>query len=1027
MVNSTYYDIVLYATVGMPYTGSTPEHAGLGGSEFETILLAEALAARGRSVLVLNKTTRQVRERGVDYANHDAVLEPPVLSCKFLLIQRYSEIPQILAERIVVVATDIPRHEYDHLYTLFDGGPDATLVTVSEWQRAHFPAHWQSKTIPNMLPEYVYDLDRPINPRRFVYASAALKGLDATLAAWQELYDGGGMEGAELCVCTPGYDSVDVDDLASRGVRFLGSLPFHRVAEEIAASAGLFYVNAWTETFCIVAALTEALGRRVHILYTSEPGGLPLTVRSPLVTGDRAKFLADFRAALGDPDNPRWRGAAYDYRVSSVMPQWLELFDAPPPDHVLAVAPNTVRDQVLYAEFRHELAQLTGAVDATPHWSARSEQLLVEAAEHEDARELLRWPALGDTNPSEFPVFLPWYRSLKNDAQWSARWRKLTRESAAGSPKRFSLDVGTSPLLVQHVYNYAHYERSTGKSLKDLDCLIEFGGGFGSFARVLQTDGFSGIHIIYDLPPMGAVQRLYIRMLGIEVDSLEVVLAKGRGVATASAADLAEIVEYLRRNRDQVNGLLGTWSFSETPVAVRDEFLSVVAPFCDRALIAYQPNFEGIDNAVYFSGISRLFRGNSLITEPIPDYPNNTFVIVCESAEGGMDKPGFHPKTATAIRGDGSREAPMSNRYKVCVYAICKNEEKFVDRWMDAVKEADVVVVLDTGSTDASVEKLRARGAQVYERIVSPWRFDTARNIAMDFVPEDVDICVSNDLDEVFEPGWRNSLEESWTPETILSRYRFVASHRADGSAEKVFGMEKIHRREEFRWVRPVHEKLKYTGSAPESIRWVEGIVLHHFPDLEKRRHHYMPLLELAAEENPEDGQILFWLGREYVHHGRSDDAIAILNRHLDLPVTWDLERCASARYISNCYNAKGEPNQAQAWAYRAIAECSGSREPYYHMALLAYHMKDWALVLAMVEKLLSIEDAGRSGYLRESACWGYSPYDLAGIATYWLGLYRRSYDYSAQALAMKPGDQRLVKNMALAADKLNGDSAVGQ
>ena len=34
-------------------------------------------------------------------------------------------------------------------------------------------------------------------------------------------------------------------------------------------------------------------------------------------------------------------------------------------------------------------------------------------------------------------------------------------------------------------------------------------------------------------------------------------------------------------------------------------------------------------------------------------------------------------------------------KYKVCVYAICKNEEQFADRWMDSMSEADHVVVPD--------------------------------------------------------------------------------------------------------------------------------------------------------------------------------------------------------------------------------------------------------------------------------------------------------------------------------------------
>ena len=40
------------------------------------------------------------------------------------------------------------------------------------------------------------------------------------------------------------------------------------------------------------------------------------------------------------------------------------------------------------------------------------------------------------------------------------------------------------------------------------------------------------------------------------------------------------------------------------------------------------------------------------------------------------------------------------NKYKVCVYAICKNEEKFVNKWVKSMSEADEIYVLDTGSTD---------------------------------------------------------------------------------------------------------------------------------------------------------------------------------------------------------------------------------------------------------------------------------------------------------------------------------------
>ena len=57
---------------------------------------------------------------------------------------------------------------------------------------------------------------------------------------------------------------------------------------------------------------------------------------------------------------------------------------------------------------------------------------------------------------------------------------------------------------------------------------------------------------------------------------------------------------------------------------------------------------------------------------------------------------------------------------KIVVYAICKNEAQFVDRWMNSMSEADQIVVLDTGSDDGTVDQLRKRGAQVTVEAISP-------------------------------------------------------------------------------------------------------------------------------------------------------------------------------------------------------------------------------------------------------------------------------------------------------------------
>ena len=357
--------------------------------------------------------------------------------------------------------------------------------------------------------------------------------------------------------------------------------------------------------------------------------------------------------------------------------------------------------------------------------------------------------------------------------------------------------------------------------------------------------------------------------------------------------------------------------------------------------------------------------------------------------------------------------------YKVCVYAISKNEEQFVDRWMDAVTEADMVVVLDTGSTDRTVEKLKARGAMVYQETISPWRFDEARNRAMDYIPEDVDICVSNDLDEVFEKNWRKKLEEAWQPKHTRAKYWFVWSRNEDGRIDKKFSMEKIHRRKGFKWVHPVHEVLEYNGVGADNSVFVDDLILHHYPDNTKPRSQYLPLLELSARENPEDDRTMFWLGREYIFNQRYDEGIKTLKHHLVMPfAVWDEERCAAMRFIARAYWEMGQNNEALRWLYRAAGECPHVREPWLELGRMGYNIKNWAMVYWAVGQALAVMQPSNS-YLMESAGWGYSFYDLGAIACYHLGIYQQALTYATAACALAPGDQRLKRNRELIEEKI--------
>ncbi len=359
-------------------------------------------------------------------------------------------------------------------------------------------------------------------------------------------------------------------------------------------------------------------------------------------------------------------------------------------------------------------------------------------------------------------------------------------------------------------------------------------------------------------------------------------------------------------------------------------------------------------------------------------------------------------------------------KYKICVYTIAKNEEKFVKRFMESACEADCVYVLDTGSTDRTVELLREFGAIVEIETIVPWRFDTARNRSLSLVPDDVDICACIDLDEYFHPGWREKLESAWQDDTDRASYRYTWNFNADGSEGHVFFPDKIHARHGYCWVNPVHEVLKPTHGHPEHHVRVEGMQLDHRADPSKSRGQYLPLLELAVAERPHDDRSMHYLGREYMFHGEYTKAIETLVRHLAMPESvWADERAASMRFIARCYRAQNQANKAVSWYLRAIAEAPHLREAYVELSRLYYEMENWTGVLAMTEAALAIENRPET-YINEAFAWGSLPYDLASIAWFHVGGWQMALQRAQQALALAlPEDaQRITKNIELISKK---------
>lgn len=346
-------------------------------------------------------------------------------------------------------------------------------------------------------------------------------------------------------------------------------------------------------------------------------------------------------------------------------------------------------------------------------------------------------------------------------------------------------------------------------------------------------------------------------------------------------------------------------------------------------------------------------------------------------------------------------------KLKIVVYAIAKDESQHVARFCESAKDADEIVVCDTGSSDRTVDLLREHGATVHSIYISPWRFDDARNAALALLPADADVCVSIDLDEILTPGWRAEIERVWTPGTTRMRYKY------DWGSGVTYFYEKIHARHGYRWHHPCHEYPR-ADRLKEVWAHTDTLLVQHLPDPTKSRGQYLNLLRISVQDDPHCPRNAFYFARELSFHGDWDGAIKEAERYLALPnANWPNERCYAMRVIGKAYGAKNDRTRALKWYRMACSEAPDTREPWCDVAVETYLQAKWAECYGAAITALAITHR-EAVYTADPEVWGAKPHDLAAIAAWNLGLHDEARKHAAEAVRLDPDDLRLRQNLEL-------------
>ncbi len=247
----------------------------------------------------------------------------------------------------------------------------------------------------------------------------------------------------------------------------------------------------------------------------------------------------------------------------------------------------------------------------------------------------------------------------------------------------------------------------------------------------------------------------------------------------------------------------------------------------------------------------------------------------------------------------------MSSHPRLSVCLIVKNEETYLRQCLESVRDLwDELIVVDTGSTDRTVEIAREFGARVFD---FTWQddFGLARNYCIDQATGDW--ILSLDADETISARDHAAIRADMQRDdvdTLTVRQRHYMASTVIGwkpgsggyaEGEPYSGYldvdcRRLFRRQPWlRWRNRVHEVLVSTDPSTPLTHAPGSWVIHHFGKvgdrdvLKGKGEHYLRILLKKVKEHPKDPQALHELGVQYGELQRHDEARATFERLMTL------------------------------------------------------------------------------------------------------------------------------------------------
>jgi len=207
---------------------------------------------------------------------------------------------------------------------------------------------------------------------------------------------------------------------------------------------------------------------------------------------------------------------------------------------------------------------------------------------------------------------------------------------------------------------------------------------------------------------------------------------------------------------------------------------------------------------------------------------------------------------------------------KISVSMIVRNEEKMLRTALDSVKDADEIIICDTGSVDDTIAIAREYTDKVFTDYKWNDNFAEARNHAASKCTGDYIFII--DADEHLEEGAFKILREF---KGTAVNIRCISTK----TGQEHLSLRFYKNIPEIRWEGEVHNFLNVGADHNTDIKlWYD-----YSPSHEYDKDRSLRILENSLKNDPENQRNLYYVSHEYIIRNRTDEAKAVLEKYITL------------------------------------------------------------------------------------------------------------------------------------------------